>query len=569
MMTQYKNKMRKFSAGLALSLALLVSAPPLSGLAQEAEAPLVNLALGKNYTLTTPYQPDRQFSITESSYPDDTGNQLTDGIYGGTTFSNSAFIGRIWQGSRIVVLDLESQATIQEISLNVLQDIPVGIFFPEEISYSLSNNGVAWEDVGTVPSSYPTTAPGQLTQKYTLSGINKVARYVKVNIPVETWLFMDELEVLGTWDQSGNHLIPSANGPKQERGYPKAGSEQTGGIHNEVLIYTGEWQYQPSDWISFDKEDFLPYVSYVDTNQKRKDFMFDGFLFLPYAPLMDGANYGPTTGNPTNKGHFEAFLDRLFRDDYELGALNEAVKEAKADLKKRNYEAKVVIAIPFPRVDQSDFGDVDGDGISENLNVKEIGEEAALANRQKVVKWYVDEVYRRWEAAGYSDLKLAAFYWYNEYVAHQLSDTDDELIQFTGDYVRSKGAKFQWIPYYFARGWNDWKKNGFDSALMQPNYFFQNTGEDRLDTIAQAAYDHGMGIEIELSDNVLTSADYRQRYYSYLNKGREYHAMNQSYSAFYQQVKTLLQASKSADPAVREVYDKTYEYLKGTYKPAK
>jgi len=556
-------KHKTIAMGLALSL--LTSLAPLSGFAQE-EAQTVNLALGKSYTLTTPYQPDRMFGNLENSHPDDTGNQLTDGVYGGTAFSNKAFIGRIWQGSRNVVLDLGDSATIQEISLNVLQDIPVGIFFPEKISYSISQNGVAWEDAGTVTSSYPSTAPGQITQKYTLSGINKVARYVQLNIDVETWLFMDELEVLGTWDRSGDRLIPSANGPKQVKGYPTPGSEQTGGIHNQVLIYTGEWQYQPSDWISFKKEDYLPYVSYVDENQERKDFMFDGFLFLPYGPLMDGANYG-STAKPTNKGHFEKFLDRLFRDNYELGALNEAVKEAKAELPDKNYEAKVVIAIPLPRVEQSDFGDVDGDGISENLNVKEIGEEASLVNRKKVVEWYVDEVYRRWEEAGYSDLKLVSFYWYNEYVGEQHSETEDELIQFTGDYVRSKGAKLQWIPYYFARGWNDWKKNGFDSALIQPNYFFHNTGEDRLDTILQAAYDHGLGIEIELSDAVLTNPASREKYYSYLNKGREYHAMVQSYSGFYQQVKTLLRASQSADPAAREVYDRTYEYLKGTYQP--
>jgi hypothetical protein len=296
--------------------------------------------------------------------------------------------------------------------------------------------------------------------------------------------------------------------------------------------------------------------------------MFDGFLFMPYAPLLDGANYGPTTGKPTNKGHFEKFLNRLFRDDYELGALNEAVKEAKAELPNRKYEAKVAITIPYPRLDQSDFGDVDGDGISENLNVKEVGEETALQNRLKVVKWYIDEVYKRWNAAGYSDLKLVSFYWYNEYIAHQLSALDDELVRQTGDYVRSKGAVFQWIPYYFARGWNDWKKNGFDSALMQPNYLFHaNAGVDRLDTIAQAAYDHGMGVEIELSDAVLTSEELRNRYYAYLDKGKEHHYMKQSYSAFYQQVKTLWRAAKSANPVEREVYDRTYEYIKGTYHP--
>lgn len=145
---------------------------------------------------------------------------------------------------------------------------------------------------------------------------------------------------------------------------------------------------------------------------------------------------------------------------------------------------------------------------------------------------------------------------------------EDELLQATSEYVHSKGAKFQWIPYYFARGWEDWKKNGFDAALMRPNYMFHsNAGTDRVDSIAKAALENGMGVEIEMSDAVLTDEAMRNRYYTYLDKGKEYHYMRQSFSAFYQQVKTLWRAARSENPVQREVYDRTYEYIKGTYKP--
>ncbi|MFD0712266.1 DUF4855 domain-containing protein [Paenibacillus sp. GCM10027626] len=564
-----KSRSNILSAFLSLILAGTLLLPTASAAPDlttaTSSAPLVNLALNLPYTFESPYPRDSHFGPTEDAYPDDTGKQLTDGIFGGMTFSDKAYVGRLWQGYRTFKLDLGELATIQDIRVSTLQDIANGIYFPEEISYSLSANGKTWEDLGQVKSGRPTTEKGPVKQTIARTGVNAVARYVKVTIPVESWLFLDEIEVMGTRDQSGRKLKASAE-PKPNQGYPRPGSEQTGGIQNEVLIYTGEWQYQPSDWISFSKEDFKPYVSYVDTNMKRKDFMFDGFLFLPYAPLMDGANYGPTTGKPTSKAHFEQFLDRLFRDDYELGALNEAVKEAKADMPGKKYEAKVVIAIPYPRTDQSDFGDVDGDGISENLNVSEVGEAAALENRLKVTKWFVDEVYKRWNAKAYSDLELVSFYWYNEYIAHQLSELDHELVKQTGDYVRSKGATFQWIPYYFARGWNDWQANGFDSALMQPNYFFHaNAGVDRLDTIAQAAFNNGMGVEIELSDTVLTDEKLRERYYAYLDAGREYKFMKKSLNAFYQQVKTLLKAAQSETAAGREVYDRTYQYIKGKY----
>jgi len=559
---------KRWKPFLSLVVAGCMAIPVAASAAETGQtaASLENLALNKAYTLETPYPRDSHFGPTEDTHGDDTGKQLTDGVFGGLAFSDKAYVGRLWQGSRTFKLDLGEPMTIQDIKVSTLQDLPNGIFFPEEISFSISENGKSYQYLGEVKSSLPTTEKGPAKQTIAKTGVNTVARYVQIDIPVESWLFIDEIEVMGKRDQSGSKLKPN-KAPKPEQGYPKAGSKQTGGIRNQVLIYSGEWQYQPSDWISFKKEDFKPYVAYLDQDMKRRDFMFDGFLFMPYAPLMDGANYGPTAGKPTNKGHFEKFLDRLFRDDYELGALNAAVKEAKADLRKGNYKPKVVITIPYPRTDQSDFGDVDGDGVSENLNVKEVGEAEALKNRLKVTKWYVDEVYKRWNAKHYDELELVSFYWYNEYISHQLSTLDHELVKQTGDYVRSKGATFQWIPYYFARGWNDWKQNGFDVALMQPNYYFHaNAGPDRMNTIAEAAFNNGMGVEIELSDAALTDPKLRERYYAYLDAGKQHKFMKKSMNAFYQQVKTLLKSASSKTPTEREIYDRTYEYLKGKYK---
>jgi len=530
----------------------------------EEEDKLVNLALGKSYTLSTPYQLDTLFGKTEAAHPDDTGRQLTDGEYGGNVFSNSSFIGRLWQSSRIVTIDLEEDVTVQQIYVNMLQDNASGIFFPSSISLYVSQNGSKWERLSDGLNKLPTTLNGPVTQKIGIEGINRTARYVKVEIPVTSWIFMDEIEVLGQQNQSGKKIQATDHKPKA-LGYPKAGSKQAGGINSQVLLYTGEWQYEPADWISYTKEDLKPYVAYLDEQQNRQDFMFDGFLFLQYAPLLNGHNYGASS-LPSNQADWILTLDRLFRTDYDIGALEQAVADAKQDLRNKHYKAKVVLSIPYPRTDQSDFGDVDGDGISENMNVQEVGEEQAIINRKKVVKWYIDEVYKRWDAAGYNHIELTGFYWFNEFLARQSTEYEDQFIQWTSSYVHGKGAKFQWIPYYFARGWSDWKQNGFDTALMQPNYFFHNTTADRVDTIAKAAYDHGLGVELELSDDVLTSEAMRKKYYTYLDKGVEYGYMN-SFKAFYQQVKTLKKAAESSIPEAREVYDKTYQYIKGTYQP--
>lgn len=565
---------------LAVLIVFLITMVPIEGFAKKDKRnegeEIINLALGKNYQVNTLYPPDEYYTkVHEVNYPDN-GNKLTDGQYGSLDFTDKAYVGYLFQGFRDITIDLEAPATVEEIALSVLQDVPVGIYFPQEVEFYLSMDGQKWEFLGRAYSEVPTSEKGPIKQKISKMDINKIARYVKIIVPVEGWLFVDEVEVWGTNSLSGNKLkanikeiLPFSD--KKLKGYPKP--KDVGGIENEVLIYTGDWEYDKpgENWISFTKEDFKPYVAYLDKDLKPKDIMFDTFLFVPYSKLPDGATFNPTGGKPTNKTHFEYFLNRLFRAEYELGALNEAVKEFKKELnspKYKEYRAKVVITIPFPRTDQSDFGDIDGSGISLNLNVSEVGEEEALINREKVVKWFIDEVYKRWETAGYDELELAGFYWDVEYVPYHLSSLEGKLIKSTAEYIHSKGGTFQWIPYYFARGWYKWNQLGFDGALMQPNYMWVETGKDRLDTILKATYDYGLGIEMEMSDAVLTDSKMREKYYTYIDKAFEYKYAGKAYTAFYQQVKTLLKAAKSSDPGAREVYDRTYNFIKGI-KPEK
>ncbi len=565
---------KRFLSWLMLVIFFVVISP-IQGNAQKDKQShvkeLVNLALGKSYRVNTVYPPDEFYTkVHEVNYPD-SGGELTDGQYGSLSFTDKAYVGYLHQAFRDITVGLESSVTVEEIAISVLQNVPVGIHFPREVEFYLSIDGEKWEFLGREKSGILPTEKGPIKQKISKKGIHKIARYVKIIVPVEGWLFADEVEVWGTNSQVGDKLIPNIKnilpfGDKRLKGYPKP--QSVGGIKNAVLIYTGDWEYDKpgENWISFTKEDFKPYVAYLNKDLKPVDIMFDTFLFLPYGKLLDGATFSPTGGKPSNKTHFEYFLNRLFREDRELGALNEAVKEIKEELnneKYKNYKAKVIIAIPYPRTDQSNFGDVDGSGVSLNLNVSQIGEEQALINRQKVVKWFIDEVYNRWEKAEYTELELVGFYWYAEFIGYYLSSLEAELIKWTSEYIHSKGGIFQWIPYYFARGWYKWKELGFDGVLMQPNYMWAETGKDRLDTILRAAYDYGMGIEMEMSDAVLTNEKMREKYYLYIDKAFEYKYARKAYTAFYQQVKTLLKAAMSSDPAAREVYDRTYNFLKG------
>lgn len=83
--------------------------------------------------------------------------------------------------------------------------------------------------------------------------------------------------------------------------------------------------------------------------------------------------------------------------------------------------------IPNPGEYLSDFGDVDGDGISENFNEGIVGKEAALANRQKAVSWWIQEVKKRWEEQNYSNLELVGMYWLDEQVSTSETGPDRKL----------------------------------------------------------------------------------------------------------------------------------------------
>jgi hypothetical protein len=530
----------------------------------------IDLAQGKPYQVDAAYPLDDYFRTLEQKYADHLGHSLTDGEYGGTRYPR--FVGMYSQGSRTITLDLQKIEPIAEIAVDVLQDQSAGIYFPAQIHFYLSNDKAHWRDLGVATSKLAPTILGDYTQKMGKTGLHVQGRYVKMAIQMlGDSLFMDEVEVWGKPATANRPAQPATQTTKADvegdptiatQAKPKKGYPAPKLFNSQVLIYTGSVLGE-SDWITFTKDDFKPYVSYLDKKGTRKDFLFDSFLFVPFARAEDGFSFDPSSGKPSRRVHWEEYMERLFREGHELGALEEAVKEAKTDLKNKTYKAKVFIGIPFPRTDQSNFGDIDGDGVSENLAVSQVGEEQSLENRAKVVEWFIDQVRQEWAQKKYPDLELTGFYWFSEYLAENKSIYDDELIRRTSRYLHANNEKFEWIPYYFSYGWDRWDSLGFDAAILQPNYMFRlETKEDRVDISAQAAADHGLGIEIELREEVLQDRHLRERFYTYLRKGKEF-GYNKSYRVFYQENKVLKKAYEDPDPDTHALYDQTYHYIKG------
>ncbi|MHA2855705.1 DUF4855 domain-containing protein [Paenibacillus lautus] len=168
---------------------------------------LSNLVLGQSYTISQ--QPN-------SNYPD-SGNELTDGRFGGTDYRTEqwqAHAGSDYpdERSRTITFDLGGNKSIGAIRAHFLQDKGPGIYFPPNVTFSVSSDGQSWSTLATVsppPAQDAASAefvgwsgitdgvPGE-------SGADKVsARYVKVEFPVNVWVFLDEIEVLGIDGHAG------------------------------------------------------------------------------------------------------------------------------------------------------------------------------------------------------------------------------------------------------------------------------------------------------------------------------------------------------------------------------
>ncbi|MEF2246714.1 DUF4855 domain-containing protein [Paenibacillus sp. IITD108] len=172
---------------------------------------LSNLALGQSYTLSR--QPNSNYT--------DSGSELTNGLFGGTDYRNGQ-----WQGhagsdypedrNRTITFDLGRNKSIGLIRAHFLQDKGPGIYFPQNVSFSVSTNGQTWSKLATVS---PSSAQDAISADFVRwsgvtdgvpgkAGADKVyARYVRVEFPVNVWVFLDEIEVLGIDGKAASAVV--------------------------------------------------------------------------------------------------------------------------------------------------------------------------------------------------------------------------------------------------------------------------------------------------------------------------------------------------------------------------
>ena len=294
------------------------------------------------------------------------------------------------------------------------------------------------------------------------------------------------------------------------------------------------------------------YVAHLTAEAAPDGWFFDTVLFLALAG--DGQRSSFCPGYGTEPARMEDWLwylsQRLFGGFSELAELEKAAAEAGQALGDRSHVVRVIIMIPYPDMRQRSFGQIDGRDL----------DFWRTEDRVAAVRWYLREVGQRWSLSRFEHLRLAGFYWVHE----EAQEGDRETLKLVSRLVGQHLVRLYWIPWYGAAGAAQWREIGFDVAIQQPNYFWYDVPPERVREAAQFAWDHRMGVEMELDRRVTRLQERRERYQVYLDSGAE-HGYQWSGSVAWYDDTALIECAKSSDPEVRRVYDDTYGFARGVY----
>ena len=271
-----------------------------------------------------------------------------------------------------------------------------------------------------------------------------------------------------------------------------------------VLLYGGGQHRRPFTW---DKERLEPYVVYKD-EEGREHWMFDSFLmieFMDYNCQFITGFHKPSA----RKEDWMRLANYYFSKDEQLGALDKLIGEVMQRLGKPAYKHRIVIAMPEPIRN----ADADEDS-SETLywGADKSGKRLDFANdedRVAACRWYVDYVRKKFNEMKYKNLELGGFYWVAETAQHSST-----ILKKVSNYINKYKYSFNWIPYFRAPGYKDWKSYGYHFAYHQPNYFFYDVPLSRLDQACEDAKLYGMDLEFEFDNRAMSYLDDADRSFS-------------------------------------------------------
>ncbi|MEG1766178.1 MAG: DUF4855 domain-containing protein [Muribaculaceae bacterium] len=307
-----------------------------------------------------------------------------------------------------------------------------------------------------------------------------------------------------------------------------AGSYPADVASDMALIYQGSI-HRP-DWT---ENQLTPYVTHTFTDG-HTDWFFNSFLFLEFTNNWEVA-YGYGYGSRyAKKGDWEWLLNRIFERGKSLDALNKCIEHNKARLGEPKIKHKIVLGIVSPISGQTDWGTLDGQILNFEYQSAQI----------KAAKWCIDQLMKRFADGGYNNLELVGFYWIEE-----STGSCRDLPKYINQYIHQLGKRAYWIPYWGAEGYNEWKELGYDTAFLQPNYFFdKNVIDARLDDACRTAKQFDMALEMEFDSNVLyekPNSSYN-RLEKYIDAFEKYGVFEKSAIAYYSGTKGILDMYNSS-----------------------
>lgn len=335
-----------------------------------------------------------------------------------------------------------------------------------------------------------------------------------------------------------------STGFSAESEFMKMGSTETGGIVDLALIYQGGTHR--IDWTA---EQFGPYLTWTDPETKKEQWLFDGFLFLEFKSntgFMFAKGYGH---KPADKEEQLWYLERIFEKGKSVHALDEALGEKIAQIGTPPRPRRVVLTLPEPITTTENWGELDG----KKLDFKN------TEDRIAAVRWFMDLLIERWEKEGFKNLELAGFYW----VAEEMGDSDQELMQAVSKNIHERGKKFYWIPWWNSPGSKVWKSLGFDAAYQQPNLFFHlEVPKERVKIACDFAKSQGMGMEMEWDERLMNQPnEYVPQALAYLDGFEKAGVFESGAVAHYMAGHGMINLSKSTKPEVKAIYERLCRIL--------
>ncbi len=502
-----------------------------------------NLLLGRTQQVSALFYADIDKHGKESpvDFPYLTDGKLASDMY---CYSGQWFYTSGGQGIEFFY-DLGKLSTLKSVNISLLEQTDWGISRPKYISVFLSDDGNNWYEVAeytrgdAVLNKYETRVqlPFEFDKAY-------AARFVRFRFEGAA-MFFDEFEAFGTKEvkasavrlaDSGMNAVPYYT---NEEDAQFATTENTPIKASDIMLVYGDRNK---------REDLLPMVAYLDEEGNIKDTFMDGFLYCSHYGLPSGA-----LGHlPNYKQDWEYVHDKDFNGEIGFDVLNEVVGQVKEALGLTDYKVQVYSTFLTLHDTVSDFGDVDGDGISEDATT--------IEGRAKIFDWYIKLTLDEFEKRNYQNIEFNGFYWLNEAVIWE--DDDSHVITECGERVHAAGSNFLWVPYYSANRFFTGYEMGFDMISMQPNVVFSTDAPLwRFDSTVEMTKVRKMTVELEHSYQCLGDPSFARSYMLYLYHGAATGYMN-GIHVYYDDVANFAIMGNSDDPLCRMQYDATYHFVK-------